>query len=338
MKIITRAAAKRLGILGVILVMVVVCFQQAMISMPGKSFRAALPPMTPEQKALSEALRRDMKVLAGTIGERNVFRPKTMVNAAAFVEQALGRSGLQVRRQNFPVLDTTCDNLEVEIPGQSMREESVVVGAHYDALHGTVGANDNGSGVVALFALAELLAKSAPARTLRLVAFANEEPPFFQTNAMGSWVCARAARTKGEKVVAMISLETMGYYSDAPGSQHYPFPLGAFYPSRGDFIAFVGNTASKKLVRDCIAVFRKEMSFPSEGGALPAGLPGVGWSDHWAFWQEGYPALMVTDTAPFRYPHYHTPDDTPDKVDYDRLARVTEGLEKVIRSLLNPAK
>jgi Zn-dependent M28 family amino/carboxypeptidase len=147
---------------------------------------------------------------------------------------------------------------------------------------------------------------------------------------MGSWIHARGCRRREENIVAMLSLETIGYYSDAPGSQHYPPPLGSFYPSEGNFIGFVGDWASRQLVIDVIAAFRRLVAFPSEGAALPANVPGVGWSDHWAFWQEGFPALMVTDTAPFRYPHYHTPDDTADKLDYDRMARVVAGLADVL--------
>jgi hypothetical protein len=109
--------------------------------------------------------------------------------------------------------------------------------------------------------------------------------------------------------------------------------VGIFYPSQGDFIAFVGNTSNRGLIRRCVKTFREQAAFPSEGAALPGMLRGIGWSDHWAFWQAGYPGLMVTDTAPFRYPHYHTPEDTPDKLDYDRLARVVDGLEKVLEEL-----
>jgi Zn-dependent M28 family amino/carboxypeptidase len=125
----------------------------------------------------------------------------------------------------------------------------------------------------------------------------------------------------------------MGYYSDAPGSQAYPFPLNLTYPLTGNFIAFVGNMDSGKLLRNAIGSFRRHTQFPSEGGVLTNGLPGVGWSDHWSFWQQGYPAIMVTDTAPFRYPYYHTSEDTPDKVDYARLARVVAGLERIIAEL-----
>jgi hypothetical protein len=338
MKFITRKGCIRLAILATLLVLGFVWVHVTMIRMPLRSFAGELPKLTPAQKALSDRLRRDVIALAKDIGERNVFLPDTLGKAAEFVERALARSGRPVQRQSYEVLKEMCHNFEVEIPGTSRREEIVVIGAHYDSVPGSPGANDNGSGVAALLALSESLARMQPARTLRFVTFVNEEPPHFQTKLMGSWVYARRARERGERIVAMLSLETIGYYSDAKGSQKYPFPLGLLYPSRGNFIAFVGNTRSAELVRNCIRTFRNEAQFPSEGAALPGGIVGVGWSDHWAFWQEGYSAVMVTDTAPFRYPYYHTDEDTPDKLDYDPLARVTEGLERVIRALANPDK
>ena len=137
----------------------------------------------------------------------------------------------------------------------------------------------------------------------------------------------------GEPVRAMFSLETIGYYSDGPGGQRYPFPLGLFYPDRGDFLAFVANLASRALLHEAIAAFREQAHFPSEGVAAPAIIPGVHWSDQWSFWRHGVPALMLTDTAPYRYPHYHQENDTPDKVDYGRLARVVTGLERMFRAL-----
>ena len=184
--------------------------------------------------------------------------------------------------------------------------------------------------MAALLALARRFAKCKPDRTLRFVAFVNEEPPYFQTAKMGSGVYARRCGQRREKIVAMLSLETIGYYSDARGSQKYPPPLGLLYPSTGNFIAFVGNVKSRDLVRRMVGTFRQHEKFPSEGAALPAATPGVGFSDQWSFWQEGYPAAMVTDTAMFRYPYYHEAEDTIDKVDFDRTARVVRGLEKVI--------
>jgi hypothetical protein len=154
---------------------------------------------------------------------------------------------------------------------------------------------------------------------------------------MGSWVYAKRCRTRGDQIVGMISLETIGYFSQEPGSQKYPMlGLNALYPSSGNFVAFVGNFSSRALVRDAIGTFRKHATLPSEGAALPSNVPGVGWSDHWAFWQHGYPAIMLTDTAPFRYPHYHARTDTPDKLDYDSMARVVIGVERVIQDLANP--
>jgi hypothetical protein len=131
----------------------------------------------------------------------------------------------------------------------------------------------------------------------------------------------------------MISLEMLGFYSDAPGSQKYPALLSLFYPSRGNFIAFVGNSESRDLVRRSTRSFRESAKFPSEGVAAPASLPGVGWSDQWSFWQQGYPAIMITDTAVFRYPYYHTPFDTTDKIDFEKMARVVDGVRNVVGSL-----
>jgi len=165
-------------------------------------------------------------------------------------------------------------------------------------------------------------------------AYGNEEKPYAHTELMGSWVYARRCRQREENITAMLSLETIGYYSDEPGSQGYPLaPLGWFYPTTGDFIAFVGNTRHGELVRQVARTFRESEPFPCQAGAMPEALADIGRSDHWPFWQEGYPALMVTDTAPFRYPFYHTPDDTTDKIDFERTARVVRGLQSVIHAL-----
>lgn len=149
---------------------------------------------------------------------------------------------------------------------------------------------------------------------------------------MGSLVYAKQIDPQ-TKVVAMLSLETMGYFSDMIGSQKYPFPLNLFYPNQGNFIAFIGNLNSGDLVRRSISSFRRHGQFPSEGAALPSWIAGVGWSDQWSFWQQGYQGIMVTDTAPFRYSHYHTLDDTIDKINFDKLTRVVSGLVKVISDL-----
>lgn len=305
------------------------------LRMPGKSHTGALDPLGADVLELRAELERHVRALAVDIGERNVGRPAGLSRAADYVEQGLARTGLPVGVQAYAVQGVLCKNFEVELRGRERPDEIVIVGAHYDSAPGTPGADDNASGTAAVLELAARFRRlAAPhARTLRLVAFVNEEPPHFQTPDMGSWRYAKRSRERGEKIVAMLSLETIGYYSDAEGSQKYPPPLGFFYPSRGDFIGFVGNPGSRELVRSALGTFRSSARFPSEGAAVPGVLPGVGWSDHWAFWQEGYPAIMVTDTAPFRNPHYHQASDTPERMDFARMTRVVVGLERVIAQL-----
>jgi hypothetical protein len=306
-----------------------------LLRMPGRSHRGPLPAADDALLALMQELRRDIYFLAAEIGERNVLRcPKQLGQAADYIESELTAGGYEVRRQRYPVSDVECCNLEVEVPGSARPQEIVVIGAHYDTVLGSPGANDNTSGVAAVLALARSFSEQRPKRTLRFVAFVNEEPPFFQTEDMGSWVYARRCRQRGEKVVAMLSLETIGYYSDSPDSQQYPPAFARFYPSVGNFIGFIGDFRSRRLVRRAIRTFRRNERFPSEGAVPPESwVLGVGLSDQWSFWQEGYPALMVTDTAMYRYPHYHERDDTFDKINFDRLARVVRGLEKVVATL-----
>ena len=281
-------------------------------------------------------MRRHVCQLAEEIGERNVQRrPGELAQAADYVQAEFAGSGGTVRRQEYPVRDVVCANIELELPGRRQAQEIIVVGAHYDSVVGSAGANDNGSGVAALLCLGTRCAQETFDRTLRFVAFANEEAPFFQTEAMGSWVYARRCRQRNEQLVAMMSLETIGYYTDQPGTQNYPVPFAMLYPSTGNFIGFVANTASAGLLRDLLTEFRRCEPFPAEGGAFPAFVPGVGFSDQWSFWQEGYPGVMITDTAMYRYPFYHLPEDTADKIDFDRLARVVRGLHGTITVLAN---
>ncbi len=304
-----------------------------MIRMPGKSYQGPLDPLTQEQVMLRDALKRDVEAVGGRIGERSLYRYAQLMETVEFLETSLADAGYKVERQEFVVEENTCSNLAVELAGSARSEEIVVIGAHYDSVFGSPGANDNGTGVAATLALARAFRDEKPARTLRFVLFVNEEPPWFQTADMGSVVYAKACRERGDNVVAMMSLETIGCYSDEKGSQKYPGPIALCYPSAGNFIAFVGNIRSRPLVRRVVRSFRRHAKFPSEGAALPASIPGVGWSDHWSFWKQGYPALMVTDTAPFRYTHYHRSTDTPDKIDFERTARVVEGIEAVVRDL-----
>ena len=217
-------------------------------------------------------------------------------------------------------------NVEVNPP-----QATIVVGAHYDTVPGSPGADDNASAVAALIELAGLLGRER--LPIRFVAFANEELPYFMGPDMGSWVSAKRSRDRGEKLCAMLSLEMLGYYSDEPGSQRYPAPLGLFYPDRGNYIAFVGDLGAFRLVRKCFLKFKKNSSFPAQWLSGPASIPGVTHSDHWSFRNLGFPAIMVTDTAYNRNPHYHQASDTPDTLDYPRMAAVTLGLAAMLKEL-----
>jgi Peptidase family M28 len=183
--------------------------------------------------------------------------------------------------------------------------------------------------------LARML-KDVPLKTkaLRLVLFVNEEPPYDRTPYMGSVRYAHMLKEHNVRVAGMMSLETLGCFSDEPGSQKYPAPFGLIFPNKANFIAFVAMPGSRNFLHDVVASFRKHTDFPTIGGTAPDQIDGIGWSDHWSFWKLGYPAVMVTDTALFRYRHYHKPTDTPDKVDFKKLARITLGLEQTVRDLL----
>jgi hypothetical protein len=310
-----------------------------LLNMPGKSHVGPLPPLTAEETRIRDRLADQVQTLAGEIGERNLWRYPALLAAADYIEQTFAELGYRPVDEPFESRGKAVRNIIAEKPGNAVPEEIVLIGAHYDTVEGSPGANDNGSGVAALLELARLLADRELPRTVRFVAFVNEEAPFSYSDDMGSLVHARGARARGERIRAMFSLETIGHYSDEPGSQHYPFPLSLFYPDTANFIGFVGNIASRKLVRTAVRSFRRQVAFPAEGAAVPERIEGVGWSDHWSFWRNGYPALMVTDTAFFRYAHYHSERDTPDKLDYDRTARVVAGLAGVISDLAGePAK
>jgi Zn-dependent M28 family amino/carboxypeptidase len=276
--------------------------------------------------ASTDTLRAHIEHLAGTIGERNVHCPRKLHAAAHYLTHQWSLQGYPVERQAYEVGGVVCENLEVTRLGTTRRSEIILLGAHYDTVPGSPGANDNGTGIAALLELSRLFATFDPNLTLRFVAFVNEEAPFFTNRTQGSMVYAQAARRRRDDIRLMASLETIGSYFDAPGTQTYPPLFNLFYPDRGNFIGFVSNFRSGKAMRRLAEAFRAHSDFPLETVATFGFVPGVGWSDHRSFWYEGYPALMITDTAHHRYPHYHLPSDTPDKIAFPELTRVTSGL------------
>jgi len=303
--------------------------------MPGTSYSGKFQPLSEAEGETRERVEWYVRKLAVEIGDRSLAQLENLEQAAKYIENAFWGLGYEVRTQQFPVGYVNNRNIEVEIEGTSRKDEIIVIGAHYDTVRGTPGADDNASGVAALLELARLLRGRRLERTVRLVAFANEEVKPENGHTMGSYAYAGRCRLRREKIVGMLSLEMLGFYSDEEGSQRYPFPFSLFYPSKGNFIAFVGDWDSRNLVTAAVGTFRKHARFPSEGGAVPSRFRDISRSDHWGFWQHGYPGLMVTDTSNFRFKLYHTREDTLDKVNFDKLARVTIGLAATVVDLAN---
>ena len=305
------------------------------VRMPGPAFSGSLPPLTVNQERLRANLEQHVRFLSHSIGVRSADNFPNVYRAATYIENRLQDLGYQVVSHEFSAYNRSYRNLEATLPGTTRPQEVVILGAHYDTAEDAPGADDNASGVAGVLELARAFAEARQSRTIRFVFFPNEEPPSFPTANMGSRHYATDARARNDQITAMVSIESIGYYDVEKGSQRYPFPLNLAYPDVGDFIGFVSNLKSGPLVRRAISAFRAHATMPTQGAAAPAWVPGVWWSDHWSFWREGYRAIMITDTAPYRNPFYHTPQDTADKLDYARMARVVDGLTYVVRAIAN---
>jgi Zn-dependent M28 family amino/carboxypeptidase len=263
---------------------------------------------------------------------RDFGHPENLSRAARWIGEELSRSGAAVSEQVFTA--SGCEYRNVIARLGPANSEVVVVGAHYDVAGELPGADDNASGVAGLIELARLLQGRPLSKSVELVAFALEEMPFFGTGLMGSTVHARSLAKDGRRVVGMLCLEMIGCFEDAPGSQQFPFPpLRLFYPGRGDFIAVVGNVFGSSLVRRVKRAMRSAGELPVHSINAPRWVPGVGLSDHASYWKEGFPAVMITDTAFYRNDRYHTAADTPETLDYVRMARVVDGILRAVLGL-----
>lgn len=278
------------------------------------------------------SLGRHVEKLALRLGPRDLRNPSGLDGAARYIKSELERSRGRVFDQPFEVRGQTVRNIGCRF-GEN-EGPLVVVGAHYDSCGGLPGADDNASGVAGLLELAMLLSRERLALPVELVAYTLEEPPHFGTEEMGSRFHARDLAVRRVPVKAMIGLEMLGYFSDVEGSQDYPVPGMAFlYPRKGNFIAVVGRTLEPTLVETVRRSMALIDGLTVESLIAPASLPGVGLSDHASYWQEGIPAVMITDTAFFRNPHYHTEGDLPGTLDYDRMAKVVSGVHMAVLSL-----
>src|SRR3954454_20538250 len=291
-------------------------------------------PATDGSERQRERLERHVIRLASQIGPRDSYHHGALQDALGFIEASLAEVGHVPVRQPYEARGQSFANIAAEMPGADRRDAIVVVGAHYDPHQDSPGADDNGSPVAALLERARHFAHRPTSRTLRFVAFTNEEAPFTRRRDMGSRVYARECRRRGDNIVAMICLESLGFYAEGLGSQWLSLG-GLLLPRRGDFLALVANGRSRQLLARVIATLRgQHESLPYRALVLPTNVPGAWSSDHWSFWREGYPAMMVTDTAPLRNRYYHTREDTPDKVDFTRLDQAVRDLKAVIAALV----
>lgn len=277
-------------------------------------------------------LRDVVTALARGIGFRTYRDIVRLEQTAQYILGQFAAFGYEATRQPFPFIGNTYHNIIAESHGTHRPEEILIIGAHYDTVRTTPGADDNASGVAGLLALAREFAGFRLARTVRFAAFGLEEPPVFRTNNMGSHYYARSLKEKREQVAGMICLEMIGYFCDQEHCQHYPVPfMSARFPKSGNYISFVGNLRSKSFTKTTAEHFQKATDLPVVTLNAPPIVLGIDFSDHWSFHQFGYKALMVTDTAFYRNPHYHAPSDLPETLDFRRMAKVVEGLAGAVK-------
>ena len=290
------------------------------------SSAVSLPPADPAR------LEAHVRALSQGFFPRHEARPDNLERAAQYIRAEFERAGAaSVAEQPFEADGRTYRNVVARFGPEGGGR--VVVGAHYDAAGPLPGADDNASGVAGLLELARLLGQQAPPARVDLVAYALEEPPYFRTPQMGSAVHAASLKREGADVRLMISLEMIGYFRDEEGSQQFPVSaLKLFYPSRGNFISVVGNFAQGLTTRRVKSAMRSGAPALSVHSiSAPASVPGVDFSDHLNYWRAGYPAVMLTDTAFYRNPNYHTSRDTADTLDYPRMAAVVQAAHAAVR-------
>lgn len=270
--------------------------------------------------------------LSHEIGERSIFKFGNLNRAADYITGEFRSSGYEVTFQKYNIRNRVFRNIIVTKTGVKRPGEVIILGAHYDSMRGP-GADDNASAVAGLLETARLLSGRDNGRTIKFIAFTNEEPPLFKKKSMGSSVYAKAARAAGDDIKGAVILEMIGYFSDRPRSQRHPPGVNFFYPKTGNFIGVVGNSRSRTLIRYTASSFRRSTGLPVECAIAPDIVISIGMSDDWAFWKEGYPAVMITDTAYFRNPNYHKKTDTYDTLDYGKMAEVTRGVAATLTAL-----
>jgi Zn-dependent M28 family amino/carboxypeptidase len=278
-------------------------------------------------------LRLAVTTLSREIGSRPYDDAVKLDRTVKFIGGEFASAGLVVSYQSFTYRNRQYQNVIGELKGRAMPEKVLVVGAHYDTVRTTPGADDNASGIAGLMGIARLLAGRSLDRTVRFVAFALEEPPVYRSRNMGSYHYAESLVKKRETVEGMICLEMIGFFSDREGSQHYPLPFMKLkFPKVGNYISLVGNRRSRKFTHHVADSLRNATDLPVITLNAPAIIAGIDFSDHWSFNKFRIPACMATDTAFYRNPNYHAPTDLPETLDYTRMAKVVEGLVAAVEA------
>lgn len=319
--------------------MVILLAAVAMVTQPFAATAPSQPPAVDPTR-----LEAHVRYLSETLYPRSFDQFENIARAAGYIQDEFKALGVDVTVQEVVVEESRYRNIIGRFGPES--GPLTVIGAHYDS-HGdaskgarfsagydrsthTPGADDNASGVAGLIELASLLQRHPPSHPVELVAYTLEEPPHFRTEHMGSAWHANSLLDNGKTVSLMLSLEMIGFFSDEPGSQHFPVPgMSFFYPSSGNFIALVGRVGDMDLTRNVKSLLAGATDLPVYSINAPSFVPGIDFSDHMSYWRQGYPALMVTDTAFYRNPGYHTADDTYDKLDYERMAKVVQAVYAV---------
>jgi Zn-dependent M28 family amino/carboxypeptidase len=287
-----------------------------------------------DRDEINRNLKRIVQYLAGELGPRPHDRPEILNRAADFIADEFRKYGYATAVQEYEAGSNAYKNVSAVKKGDGRSGKILVVGAHYDTVAGTPGADDNASGVAGLLELARIFVNEPIGGTVHFVAFPLEEPPYFGTPYMGSHVYAKTLHDQDAELIGMICLESIGYFSDDPGSQMFPLSIFRLtHPSVGNYITFVSDLRSKGFLEDAKRHFREGTHLPVESVSTFSVVPGVDFSDHKSFWKFGYRAFMVTDTAFYRNPQYHGAGDQPEIIDYERMTEVVMGLVSVIREV-----
>jgi len=283
---------------------------------------------------LRKRLYQHVYTLSASIGSRSHQEYSALKKTLDYIAEQMALLDNNFSFQPYRHEKKSFNNLIVEKPGQKLADEIIVIGAHYDSVFDSPGADDNATGIACLIELTRLLQNYPNQRTFRFVAFTLEEAPFFGTNLMGSDVYASSCRAKNEHIVGMIALEMLGFYTEKKHSQKYPVAtMKDSHFDRGNFIAIVGNEKSQQLADDMDRHIKKHLLIKTRKIVSPPYIPGVSLSDHASFWKYDYPAIMITDTAFYRNPHYHEVSDTIDTLNFKYFTRFVFSLAFALQEL-----